>query len=329
MMGSQPVKLQGFVTTRSPEHLRKFYKATLAKRGWTFDEPPWREQVNKQRAHLDQIIQEHGEEIENVPDLKARLESTAKADELARRQLHAKRGSERLLLHFDLQEQGTFVLISRWEDRGVGPTLPQEDATQEGPYGASPSPTWPAVNVCCDGQQVPAGIRKLPASVPQYPNARMVTASSSLMDGRGMAIEMYLSADSAKQIADFYQMHMGYNGWSPSESSSGSLARPANVNGLEAREFVGDAKQLAFRNDQGMCGLFIAEKPETPPVSDGAAPSPPVVPADSQQAAESGERTLIMMTYFESPWLSRAFRGKPMHLLRQGPPQSRIRTKKQ
>jgi hypothetical protein len=111
-IGTQPVAAQGFETSWSLERLRAFYEQALPKRGWRITLMPWMAQVKEQQAEFQRRVEEHQEEIEQDPELKARLEDVdfSSAEEQMDALIYAVRGTEHLLLNMQPQESGKITL---------------------------------------------------------------------------------------------------------------------------------------------------------------------------------------------------------------------------
>jgi len=306
-MGSQPIQVQAFSTQLSAEQLRTFYEAALPKHGWRINLPPWMAQVQKQQEAVKQVVQQHPE-LEQDPAFARQTAglNSGKLGEFMRQQIYAARGTERLLLNITPQEgHRNLVFVNRWQ----APSGDSQASLPVGPMPAAKAPEetgWPAVNPCCSGESVPTALRTLPNSIPQYPNARMVSTGAAPPSeaGRAAMSEMYRTEDSVDQVVEYYRKHLAYNGWSEMEGMS---APPLDqVLGPQAAQV--NARMLSFRNDRGMCGVAIVENPAAATASGLAGSQGPT----GQRANGPTERTVILVTYFESPFLSKSPRhGTP------------------
>ncbi len=313
IVGAQPIRMEGFETALSVEHIRTFFEQALPKQGWQLGPLPWVPHVKDQREALQRTVQQHPE-LTTDPTSKAQLESAeaglARLNEHTKQFLYAIRGHEQVLLNFSPQGQSTLVFINRWDS--AVPALPGSEGvtslpgaepccagkvsaqgSDEGAGRALPSQEgWPAVNPCCSGESVSGALRKLPSSIPQYPSGRMVTTGAVPMSSadRKVMSEMYLTADSVDQVVEYYQKHMAYNGWFRVEgpATGGNLSQF-----LGPQAAMVNATLLMFRQQEGnMCGVVVVERP-------------------SGQGGDSNERTLIFVNYIESPMLGRSLRYVP------------------
>ena len=299
-IGSQPVKAAGLKTSLSMQQARMFYQKALAKQGWTIQPVPWMGEAQKQRQMLEQTLKEHPERGPQNAAEQEQLQSVLSSENIGRfqaaadQQLYAIRGAEHALLAFTMSGERTLIAVSRWE----GDSRPPLESPA--PQTAEPVPAWPAVNPCCTGE-VPAAARSVPSTVPPYPNGRMVTAGASpAQNGRSIAMETYMTADSADQVAEFYRRNMGYNGWiegeEPGSEDAGQRAR--QMFGAQAGQL--SWKTLTFRNDHGLCTIVVTEYTGAMP---SASPMAATIAESQGRTAGTNERTMIGINYVESSFL--------------------------
>jgi hypothetical protein len=227
---------------------------------------------------------------QGLPELR-----TDQLRELAGRQIYAVQGEQHLLLHFNPQHERTRVFVNRWEPGSLGDA--SSDSQSQG--------VWPGENPCCTSDAVPNVLRALPASVPQYPTGRLVTtgASPRLNTGGGSASEMYLTADSVEQAAEFYRRQMAYHGWTETAMPGAAADGLAQRLGPQAQQL--HATLLAFRSEDAMCAVVIGEH------QGHAAVSSIVGAAGGTAPPETTERTLIIVSYLEQAFLARARQYDP------------------
>ncbi len=348
VMGSQPVKMTGYSTDWSLEQLRKFYEQELPKRGWRIEPLPWLEQVRQQREKLDKAIKEHQTEIESNPDLKKQVEtvrgSSPKLEEMMRRQMYAAKGKDRVLLNFTSanNKQKTVVYINQWEGPVFAGGLQAENAAFMGMGSAqalSPLPTlgssgdaagsspgapgsgpaggqWPQANPCCGGQRVPQALRKMPSSVPTYPNGRIVATGAAPSSNSSSAVnEMFMTEDSVEQVSEFYRSQMVYNGWSADETSEKSLIQARQMLGPQADRL--NMKLLTFKSGDAQCGIAIVENIGNPSNMPGlqSIVEGKGTAGGKGNTASGGERTVVMVNYLETQALKRPDYVVPADLL--------------
>ncbi len=272
MIGRQAVSVQMFHSRRSIEELRAFYLEELPKQGWRIEELPWMaaidgriKKLDEIRTQLETVEREHASDqaaikaLHEKPEfqkLQAFLndENIQKVRERATRMLHAVRRhkgepSKHVLLSMSPTSNGTGVDVNQW--KGDWPPTPQAQK-KEGELDhaeAEKTPGWPTTNVCCTGEAVPFSERKLPLSIPDYPNARMVTAGASVVGG--MTSAMYMSPDVLSDIENFYRSHMAYNGWvARKDDASRSKLPDALAKNVQAA-------QMSFKKGSEHCGVTL------------------------------------------------------------------------
>ncbi len=291
MMGQQPLKVQSFTTRLSLEELRAFYAEVLPREGWRIEPLEWMTQAERHQAEVDKSLAEHRELLEQHPDIKAQVEQMKRHSpaEMVKQQLHAVRGDEHLLLHASpQQDQGRLlVFVNRWRGSSLTPMEAAEGGAE----------TSAAVPTCCNGEAVPQALRRVPWSVPPYPNGRLIGAAAASTEAP--LSEIYLSRDSREDVAAYYRDRMIYNGWTSVKEAGMNEAEMVKVAGNQPVPV--QASLLTYRNDQAYCGIVVAERSSDfmsrlglPAEAVGAAP---------QGAEESTpeERTVIMITYLEIP----------------------------
>lgn len=258
VLGAQPTKVQVYASRISADGLRRFYEQALPKAGWTVNVLPWMSQVQEASRRMEEELAQHPEKL--------REEGMGQQVQLARTQLrafeehmqnaiYAVRGSERLLLRFMPEAGQTVVGIHRWEadSSGVDPFT-----WLQGPGGGPAGPqgpeqlNWPHANPCCSGQGVPNDLRRMPQSVPRYPNGRIVSsgAGPGQAEGGQAVMEFYSSPDPVEQVVEFYRTQMAYNGWQLQPTSS-SLTGPGDDFDGTAASFK--TEMLKFRNERALC----------------------------------------------------------------------------
>jgi hypothetical protein len=316
IMGSRPIKVQGFTTDWSLTAVRAFYEKTLPKRGWQVKQPPWMETVQAQLKDLKQMVRDHPEALERNPQLKSQLTDGDPRGMSAfmKRQLYAIRGTERLLLNLSARGRGTLVFVNRWQEQ-AGEALSPSGEARHADAGFPAHPLWPQANPCCSGEEeVPAVLRKLPESIPRYPKGRMISAGAAPAGGAGGGIknELYLSDDSVDEVMEFYRHHMTLNGWSPVDLPEGFTGSMDPFLSLDAR--AAQTRLVAFQKDHKvLCGIVAAEQP--------AGSAQVFSGATGRVKSRSTERTIILVNYIESPFLNRslgytppaALKGKGAH----------------
>ena len=260
------------------------------------------EQVAKAQDAMTKFIEEHPEQARDPAAQRqmqtARERYRALGQEMDRA-VYAVRGAERALVMLEAGEQGTDVVIQRGEDAGSLGVL------GEGPGGASLpglQATWPEANPCCGGGAVPPQLRKVPQSVPLYPNGRMIAATELPgMPGSAAMSEIYLSEDSPEQVEDFYRERMAYNGWAPEEIVSPQELERALRGGAGAQTAGITSSMLSFRNERARCSVMVSH------YAAGGSPFDPVdlppealeqLPPEVAQMA-GPERTVIAVNYME------------------------------
>lgn len=294
MMGIQPLKVQSFATHLSPEALQAFYAEALPRQGWRIEPFEWMAKAQEQQAELERSLAAHREELEAYlqqnPEAKTQLEQFQRYNpaKMAQYQLHAVRGDEHVLLHLSPQEQGkTLTFVNRWRDSDVPLGAAEEEASDETPS-----------NACCNGEAVPQALRRIPWSVPQYPNARLIGTGAVSAEEAPLS-ELYFSREAREDIVAYYRDRMIYNGW--------TSVKDTGLNEMEMARVVGNqpvpvqASLLTYRNKQAYCGIVIAERSSDFMSRLG-------LPVGSAAAAPQGaeepkpeERTVIMITYVELP----------------------------
>jgi len=309
ILGLQRTDAQAFTTRLSADGVRAFYEQALPKQGWELTSLPWMAQAQQNRDALEQAAKEHPEWQED-PAISQQLHlmrQGVKAYEqhIGRRSLVAARGAERVFLRFEPQGTGALVLLQRWEESsaqagglgnlsGTGTGLGAQGPLAGGGQG------WPLANPCCDGSQVPDTLRRVPHSVPVYPNGRMIAASSSGTGGAVDAGETYVSSDSIDQVAEFYRRHMAYNGWTPVEMPAPDAALLRQVQGLPADRVRHEV--LAFRNRQAICGVIVTQLLGPTEEAFMASLTPEqraMLPPAVSNRIGTDERTLIAVDYME------------------------------
>ena len=297
-LGSRPVQAQGFSTRLSLEQLRAFYEQALPQQGWDIRPLPWAAQFQDKVDELERLMEEQPE-LADDPQVAEQLASidTEKIEQFMRRAIYAVRGTEHVLLTINPQGARTLVFVNRWEEPVSGARSSQD--APPGFLGVSPADGdaragWPAVNPCCGDEEVPGALRKLPNSIPRYPNGRLTSTGGSASQ-RAMS-EMYLTEDAPATIADYYRQQMTYNGWSriesvPEDQDLGQLIGQA---GLSM-----SAKALAFRNTHGVCHIVAVAQPQGVGVLGAAGAGAAPFDAAGQGQAASRERTFITVTYLK------------------------------
>ena len=219
-------------------------------------------------------------------------------EEMKRRQLYAERGTDRVLLHFTPQRDKTLVFMNRWEESGndgAGGGAAQDGA----PTG------WPAINPCCGDLEVPEGARKLPNSVPRYPNGRLISTGTAPAAGSSPgsnATEVYLTGDTIEEVRTFYRTQMAFNGWS--EKSEPGPRPPLDQVLGEQTPYVNSGVMM-FRQNRAMCVIvaseYLSEK-ALAAVGQSASQQPGSASAPSVPLAEEGKaaRTVIVVSFVDS-----------------------------
>lgn len=301
VIGSQPTRAQMYATRMSVEGVRAFYEQSLPKHGWQVEPLPWVAHVQQNRKTFEQAMRQHPE-IAGDPALTQQLQQIregfgARQPNTARA-LYATQGQERALVMFDPMEQQTMVMVQRWEQTSASPGGPFDavDATKEtGQAG------WPTENPCCTGAQVPEPLRKVPTTVPRYPNGRMIVATSGPGGQPTEATETYLSKDSVEAVMDFYRQHMAYNGWTLLDTPETSTNAMRPYLGPQAEQF--DMQILSFRNEQAICGVVATASLGGMGAEASAGLTPAqraALPAEvSATMPNPDERTLITVNYME------------------------------
>ncbi len=314
-LGSQAMKLNSFTTWLSPDEVRAFYERSLPKHGWHVETVPWVSHTEQQLGKLEQFKQEHPEIIKNDPLGQAKLSSVKPETLRAVKQqsLYAVRGSERLLLNMMTSSdvrQPMMVVVSQWigssakEERGIVDGNESSSGSLSGFTQTMPSPEL-GRHPCCSGASVPMGARKLPSSVPVYPNARIIVSGGSpTPNGSHTTVtEISLTNDSTEQVADYFQYQMAYNGWSPLELPKGHVPDTRELFGPQASSLVANMKLLSFQNDRSRCNVTIAEQAKDVGGVVGqmaGLPQALIPKSDLTAFQKPKERTMILVTYFES-----------------------------
>lgn len=298
VLGAQPTRAQGYVTKLSPEGVRGFYRGALPKAGWTFAQLPWMEQIAKGQEAMTTFSKEHPEQARD-PAAQRQMQMAQDGYRALSRQMdrvvYAVRGAERVLVMVEPGEQGTDVVIQRWEDADG-----HDGALGGAPDGASlpgSQATWPEANPCCGGGAVPPQLRKVPQSVPPYPNGRMITASEI---GGGMS-EISLTEDSLAEVMDFYREHMAYNGWTPVQTASPQELERALREGMGAQAAGIASSMLSFRNERALCSVIVMQHAAGVSPFDLSSLPPEArqqLPPEVTQMA-GPERTTIAVQYME------------------------------
>jgi hypothetical protein len=154
-----------------------------------------------------------------------------------------------------------------------------------------------AANPCCGGGTVPPQLRKVPHSVPPYPNGRMITAS----EFGGAMSEISLTEDSLAEVVAFYREHMAYNGWTPEQAASPAELERALREGMGAQAAGITSSMLSFHNGRALCTVIVMRHEAGGSPFDLAGLPPEArqqLPPEVAQMAGS-ERTVIAVQYLE------------------------------
>jgi len=302
-LGEQPIRVNGFATWLTAEELRAFYKKVLPPQGWHIETAPWIARTEQALEKLDDYKRTHGEAIAHDPTGQsqlARVEAERARLRAVKQQLvYAVRQNERLLLI--LQESGatqpTRVAVNRWTISS------QSGASGRGESSATAEPEdfLSKGSPCCTGEAVPQSYRKLPGSIPSYPNARVVLSGGSPVNDTSQTTitEFAMTEDPVNQVADYYQRQMAYNGWSLQELPQGKLQEMQESMGPQGRVLMTNTKVLAFKNNQARCTVAVTEQPANMTPATKELPVP-ITTASGSAHVNPKERTAIIVTYFES-----------------------------
>lgn len=313
-LGSQAMKLNGFTTWLSVAEIRAFYERSLPKQGWHVETIPWIASTEDRLNRLEQGKREHLDVIKKDPLWQEKLASI-RPDTIRtvkQQSLYATRGDERLLLNMMTSSdyrQPTMVSVSRWvasSHEEVGNIVSGGESPSKGLPSEMPTMLSPELgrHPCCSGASVPMGARKLPSSVPVYPNARVIVSGGSpTPNGSQTTVtEISLTNDSTEQVADYFQRQMAYNGWSPLELSKGHTPDARELLGPQASALVENMKTLSFQNDRSRCNVTIAEQSRDVmgAVQQMSGLPEALVPKETASIQKTRERTMILVTYFEN-----------------------------
>lgn len=197
MMGSVPLRVQHCTVEMSVEDVLAFFHEALPKAGWHLGLLPWQRQQQAVLEKVEGAIQRAPET--DQPALQARRHELAEGVQDLRRQIFATKGTDRLILNVESHGQ-TVIFANVWEGRN--------DAI-ESVAGAGPSGQWPATNVCCSGDAVPATVVH-PLGLPHYPGAQTLVSSSA---GQNGATVILVTPDTAGDVQAFYGKQLSYGGW--------------------------------------------------------------------------------------------------------------------
>lgn len=294
VVGTQPVTVQVMSTKLTIEQLKTYYEHALTKQGWALQQAPWAASYEESLKKIERFTAEHPE-IKDSPDFQKSVDKMQQVEELKKQQVHASRADERLMLGFSPQGPRTLVFINRWQDRQDG-AFPSDTAA------AAPAQAgWPASNPCCTGESVPLAMRKVPNSIPSYPNGRLISTGAPPASSTRTASEMYMTDDSPETVERFYRSQLTYNGWTALNIPSQALAQSTQYLTPEAAALK--PVMLAFRNENRICGITITERPGNQGQLSGPL---------AQALGDSSEKTMIFVNYVESQSLERARRYRPL-----------------
>lgn len=332
VLGAQPTKMQMFATQMSLSGVRAFYDQALGRHGWQIATLPWFTQTEQAAQRFEQMAQEDPATLRDPETWKkvqaARQQLREFKENIVNQAIYATRGTDRLLLRFTPEERVTVVAVHQWEALAGEPEVFLGDPTGqvssgEGPSagggltqalassgiapaaaGAPQQPGWPMSNPCCSGAIVPAGLRHMPSSVPQYPNGRLFVSGSipEMGMGDGAKMEFYYTGDSTEAVADFYRAQMPQYGWQPDTVPLGAM--PEAGAGMAG---MGSAKSeaLAFRVGKASCLVSVVQVQGMPEGSEILKQ----LPADFQakmspeelEAVQQNQTTVIVVAYLEEP----------------------------
>ena len=329
MLGRRPVKIYAFETTLSPDALREFYLKMLPKHGWQVQSPPWMAKWGQGLAQaeqsiaqaeagalekLDSLRKERPDEMKEVDDqqvlsqvrsqLQPVMSRMNEARQMMQHTLYAFREDEYALINMTPRLASTGVFINRWQGDLFNP---QKPGGQQG-QGASGGRSGLSPNICCTGESVPVEARKLPLSIPDYPEAKMIAAGAPARSS--MVSAVYISHDPLESIEAFYRERMAYNGWTegkPREDTQSRLQqRVADLTGSPEKVSALKAKtaHLSFKNDEGMCVIAIAETP----AAHSLLPGFPAAATEAQAASPEQEpvsNTAILVNFIGHDALKR------------------------
>jgi hypothetical protein len=301
VVGEQPMKTQGLMTTLGVEAARAFYLEQLPKQGWRVGPMPGMDQVRAQRKNAEKTFRDHQADIAADPKLKAQVAmyDPAGLDHTLERVIYAERGRERLMVVFnELGPRKTMVMLNRYDEARavdrVGDGLPPPRST---------------TSVCCSGGQVPSALRMMPEGIPSYPKARPMATGAvpQMAPSQKMISEMALTEDSAHEVAAFYRTRMAAAGWAMEDRGDDIRRLGFSLNPLPGGGPM-DAKLLVFRKDGAICTIAMGKMPRSALTE--SAPAAPAAPASSApQAKEKREETIIMLTYLETKSLKKREAG--------------------
>jgi hypothetical protein len=203
-LGQRPLQVDSFTTELPPEALMTFYEQELPRAGWQLAPLPWQARHQEVMARLAQALDDRPD-LPEAPAMRAMLAQYQATAQALRRQMHATKGEQGLIVNLVRQGRLTAVFLNRWQGEPFW--------TAPSPSGAADVPAAPSAprHVLCSIDEVPATAVALPASVPAYPNAR-VAAQSQASAGNGATV-LLLTPAQAADVTAFYQDRMPKQGW--------------------------------------------------------------------------------------------------------------------
>ncbi len=306
-LGSQSMKVNGFKTWLSPQELREFYTKALPQQGWTVTPVPWIAQTEQAVGKLDAYQRAHPDDISHDATAQANIARVnaerPRLQAVKQGLLYAVRRDERLLLNIDSAEgeaKKTRVAVNRWKESAAAGQAGISERSLSAP--ASQGGFLSKSSPCCTGEAVPQSQRKLPGSIPAYPNARVVLSGGSPSTDMNQTTitEFALTEDSMDQVTEYYQHQMAYNGWSLHELPAGTASTVREHLGSEGAGLLNKMKSLLFENNGARCTVVVAEgSPDALSQLNGS-PTGMTSKAGSSSGLSLKEHTFIVISYFKS-----------------------------
>lgn len=292
VMGKQPMQTSMFAASQSPDELRAFYETSLRKQGWTVGPVPWMARVKERLDAVRKAAAEQPETIGQDPNAQyAGTVAYQQIEERIRSSLYATRSGEGLLVTFMPRQRQTMIMVARW--RLGSKANPFMELTPESlPTDQIPSPTGDALpkNPCCSGEAVPQELRKLPHSIPLYPNARPLISGAvpKNVSSQDIVGEFYVTSDTPEQVLAYFDEQMAYNGWAADREVPVPSQSLPQVPGLSGMQMTMRARVYRRADTNEMCALGL---------TGGTPPS---------MSTDRTSKTIITVHYFKRPVVQQA-----------------------